>query len=157
MSVGLSPSHGLTGLGSAAVTYEHEVEIERSPEDVYAFLSDLENLPRWQAEVVEVRPETETRFREVRTFVGRRVESEIEITTAEPGREFSLRSDSGPVRFSVRHLLDPSGEGRTRLRVIGEAESPGGLFKLGGRLLRRAAEKRLHEDFARLKALLEAG
>lgn len=139
------------------MTYEHELEIERAPEDVYAFLSDPENLPRWQSEVVEVRPESETRFREVRTFVGRRIESMLEITAAEPGREFSVRSTAGPVRFAVRHLLEPAGEGRTRLRVLGEAKDPAGLFKLGGRLLRRAAARRVEEDFARLKALLESG
>ena len=138
------------------MTYEHELEIERPPEDVYAFLSEPENLPRWQSEVLEVRRETDTRFREVRTFVGRRIESTLEVTAAEPGREFSMRSASGPVRFSVRHLLEPAGEGRTRLRVVGETEGAGGLFKLGGRLLRRAAERRFHEDFARLKAILES-
>jgi carbon monoxide dehydrogenase subunit G len=139
------------------LTYEHELEIERPPDDVYAFLADPENLPRWQSEVLEVRRETDTRFREVRTFVGRRIESTLEVTTAEPGREFALRSASGPVRFSVRHVLEPAGEGRTRLRVTGETEGAGGLFKLGGRLLRRAAERRFQEDFERLKALVEAG
>jgi carbon monoxide dehydrogenase subunit G len=138
------------------VKYEHELEIERPPDDVYAFLADPENLPRWQSEVLEVRRETDTRFREVRTFVGRRIESILEVTAAEPGREFSLRSASGPVRFSVRHLLEPAGEGRTRLRVVGEAEGAGGLFKLGGRLLRRAARQRFQEDFAHLKAILES-
>lgn len=138
------------------MTYEHELEIERPPDDVYAFLSDPENLPLWQSGVLEVRRESDTRFREVRTFVGRRIESILEVTAAEPGREFSLRSASGPVRFSVQHLLEPAGEGRTRLRVVGEAEGAGGLFKLGGRLLPRAAEGRVHEDFASLKALLEA-
>lgn len=138
------------------MTYEHELEIERPPEEVYAFLAAPENLPRWQSDVLEVRPETETRFLEVRTFVGRRVESTLEVTAATPGREYSLRSVAGPVRFSVRHLLEPAGEGRTRLLVAGEAEAVGGLFKLGGRLLRRAAERRVREDFTRLKTQLEA-
>lgn len=138
------------------MTYEYELEIERAPTEVYAFLSDPENLPRWQSEVLEVRRESDTRFREVRTFVGRRIESTLEVTAAEPGREFSLRSASGPVRFSVRHLLEPAGEGRTLLRVAGETEGAGGLFKLGGRLLRRAAERRFQEDFERLKAILES-
>ena len=137
------------------MTYEHEVEIERSPEDVYAFIADPENLPKWQSGVIEVRRESETRFTEVRTFVGRRVESTIDIIAAEPGRELSLRSVAGPVRFSVHHLLEPAGEGRTRVRVVGESEGPGGLFKLGGRLLGRAVQQRAVEDFARLKELLE--
>ena len=135
--------------------YEHEVEIERAPADVYAFISDPENLPKWQHEVLEVRRESDTEFTEVRTFVGRRVESTIEVTKAEPGREFSLRAGAGPVRFAVRHLLEPAGEGRTRLRVMGESEGAGGVFKLGGRLLRRAVERRAREDFERLKELLE--
>ena len=136
--------------------YEHELEIDRSPEDVYAFLSEPANLPRWQSDVLEVRPESETRFVEVRAFVGRRIESTLEVTAATPGREYSLRSIAGPVRFSVNHFLEPAGESRTRLRVVGDAGAVGGLFKLGGRLLKRAAERRVHEDFARLKTLVEA-
>lgn len=135
---------------------EHTVEIERPPEDVYAFLSNPANLPRWQSEVSEVRPESQTRFTEVRMFVGRRVESTLDVTAAEPGREFAIRSVAGPLTFSVRHLLEPAGEGRTRLTVTGESEAPAGrFFKLGGRLLARAAERHFREDFARLKALLE--
>jgi carbon monoxide dehydrogenase subunit G len=138
------------------VKYEHEIEIEREPADVYAFLSDPENLPKWQHEVLEVRRESDTEFTEVRTFIGRRVESTIEVTVADPGREFSLRSGVGPVHFAVRHVLEPGGEGRTRLRVEGESEGAGGMFKLGGRLLRRAIERRAREDFERLKELLES-
>jgi len=138
------------------VKYEHEVEIERSPEDVYAFISDPENLPKWQHEVMEVRRESETRFTEVRTFVGRRMESTLDVTAAEPAREFSLRSRMGPVHFAVRHLLEPAGEGRTRLRILGESEGAGSIFKLGGRLLRRAVQHRAREDFERLKELLES-
>ena len=136
--------------------YEHEVVIERPPEDVYAFLSDPGNLPKWQSEVLEIRQESPTRFTEVRTFVGRRVESTLDVTAADPGREFSLRATAGPVRFTVRHLLEPAGEGATRVRLVGETQGAGGLFKLGGRLLRRAAERRAEEDFARLKQLLES-
>lgn len=136
--------------------YEHEVEIERAPDEVYAFLSDPENLPQWQHEVLEVRRESDTRFTEVRTFIGRRMESTIEVTKAEPGREFAIRAGAGPVHFAVRHLLDPAGEGKTRLRVLGESEGAGGLFKLGGRLLRRAVQRRAREDFDRLKELLES-
>jgi carbon monoxide dehydrogenase subunit G len=138
------------------VRYEHEVEIERPPGEVYAFLADPENLPKWQSGLLDVRSESEARFTEVRTFVGRRVESTIEVTAAEPGREFSLRTVAGPIRFSVQHLLDPAGEGGTRLLVKGEAAPVAGLFKVGSRLLRRAAKHRAEEDFVRLKAILEA-
>jgi hypothetical protein len=92
-------------------------------------------------------------FTEVRTIMGKRIESTLEVTNSEPGREFSLRSLTGPIRFSVRHLLEPSGSG-TRLRLEGEAD-PGRLFGFAGPLLRKAAEKRTRADVARLRRVLE--
>jgi carbon monoxide dehydrogenase subunit G len=141
--------------------YELAVEIARPPADVYAYLADPTHLPDWQEDVEEVRdapggplPAAAT-FTEVRSFLGKRVESTLEVTAADPGRELSLRTVSGPVQVSIRHLLEPTGDGTL---VLLEAEAdPGKLFGLGGPLLRKAAERRARGDFERLKALLEAG
>lgn len=141
--------------------YELAVEIARPPGDVYAFLADPANLPLWQEEVEEVRDATGgplpsgATFTEVRSFMGKRVESVLEVTASEPGREFSLRSLSGPVRFSARHLLAPSADGTT-LSLVGEAD-PGRLLGLAGPLVRRAAQRRTRSDFERLKSVLEEG
>jgi uncharacterized protein YndB with AHSA1/START domain len=136
-----------------------EVEVGRPPEAVYEFLADPANLPRWQEEVLEVRDTTGqplaagATFTEVRSFVGKRVESTVEVTASEAGREFSLRTLSGPIRFSVRHLLQPS-SGGTLLRFEGEAD-PGRAFGLAWPLLRKAAERRTRGDFERLKRALQ--
>lgn len=92
-------------------------------------------------------------MQEVRTFLGKRIESELEVTAYEPDRRFDLRSVSGPLRFSVSHALEADGEG-TRLHVAAEAD-PGRLFRFAGALVTRQAERQLREDFARLKRLLE--
>ncbi len=141
--------------------YELAVEIARPPAEVYAYLADPAHLPDWQEDVEEVRdapggplPSGAT-FTEVRSFLGKRVESTLEVTTAEPGRELTLRTVSGPVKVSIRHRLEPAGDGTL---VLLEAEAdPGKLFGLGGPLLRKAAERRARGDFERLKAVLEAG
>lgn len=141
--------------------YELAVEIARPPADVYAYIANPTHLPEWQGEIAEIRDATGdpltagSTFTEVRTFLGKRIESVLEVTASEPGREFSLRSLSGPVSFSARHLLEPSGEGTT-LRLVGEAD-PGKLFGLAGPLVRRAAERKTRADFERLKAVLESG
>lgn len=141
--------------------YELAVEIARPPAEVYAYLADPAHLPDWQADVEEVRAaagaplQAGATFTEVRSFLGKRAESTLEVTAAEPGREFSLRTLSGPVQVEIRHLLEPAGDG-TRVRVEAEAD-PGKLFGLGGPFLRKAAERRARGDFERLKALLEAG
>ena len=138
--------------------YELAVEISRPPAEVYAFLADPSNLHRWQEGVEEVHGPggplaAGSTFTEVRTFMGKRVESELEVTAAEPGREFSLRSLSGPVRFSARHLLAPADDG-TLLTLVGDVDA-GRLFGLAGGLVRKAAERRTRTDFERLRRLLE--
>ena len=139
--------------------YELAVEISRPPAEVYAFLADPSNLRLWQEGVEEVRGatggplEAGSAFTEVRTFMGKRVESELEVTASEPGREFSLRSLSGPVRFSARHLLEPTDDG-TLLTLVGDVNA-GRLFGVAGGLVRKAAERRTRADFERLRRLLQ--
>lgn len=135
--------------------FEHELEIERPPEDVYAFLSDPAKLPEWQGGVEEVAVLGERRFREVRTFMGRRAASEVEVTAAEPPREFAIRVVSGPVRVAARHALARVGPGRTRLRVEVEAD-PGSIPRLAAGVAARAARRQSEKDFRRLKEILEA-
>ena len=139
--------------------FEHTVEIARAPEEVFAYLTDLRNLPEWQASLVEVRPEREgavevgTRFREVRSAMGRRVESAVEVTELEPPRVFTVRATSGPLPFTVRHTLDGT-DGATRLRVEAEGE-PRGALRFAGPMVMRAAERQFRSDFERLKTVLE--
>jgi carbon monoxide dehydrogenase subunit G len=139
--------------------YELTIDIARSPGDVYAYLADPLHLREWQEDVQEVRDATGdplpagATFTEVRTFLGKRLESTLEVTASDPGKEFSLRTVTGPIDVAVRHLLEPTAAG-TRLTLLGEAD-PGRLFGLGGPLLRKAAERRARSDFERLKRRLE--
>ena len=139
--------------------FEQEVVIARPPDEVFAYLSDLGNLPEWQGSVSELRADEEgpleegARFTEVRRVAGKRIESRLEVETLAPGRELTLRVVTGPVPGTVRHLLDAAGDG-TRLRVIGEL-SGGGLRGLAGPLLERAARREAEADLRRLKQVLE--
>jgi uncharacterized membrane protein len=140
---------------------EHTVVVERPPEEVFAVLTDLTNLPEWQSGAVGVRGLEgdlgvgSTYVQELK-FLGKRLEAAIEVTEFEPGRCFSLRTRSGPIPFRVRHTLEPAdGGGTTRLRVELEGE-PGGLFKLAESLVMRNARRQLEGDFAALKQLVEA-
>ena len=37
-------------------TFEHTAQIDRPPEEVFAFLAQPANLPRWQSSLIAVRP-----------------------------------------------------------------------------------------------------
>jgi carbon monoxide dehydrogenase subunit G len=140
--------------------FEREIVIDRPPAEVFAYLSDLANVPEWQGSVVELRPEADAelregaRFTEVRRVAGKRIESTIEVAVLEPGRELTLRVVEGPVPGTVRHLVEPEGDA-TRLTVKGELAG-GGLRSLAGPLLERAARREAEGDLRRLKQTLEA-
>ena len=142
------------------VRLEHEVVVNRPVSEVFAYLTDAASLAEWQGGVVEARKESEgpvgvgTRFSEVRKFLGRRLESTVEVTEHEPDRTFSLRVVSGPVPFEVRHTLEPT-NGGTRIKLVGQGE-PGGFFKLAEPLVARQAKRTFEHDFATLRDILEA-
>jgi carbon monoxide dehydrogenase subunit G len=135
---------------------ELTVEIARRPEDVFAYLCDVSNLPRWQAgvqaaEVVGGGPAAAgSRIAESRRLLGRELRTTLEVVDHERPRLFSLRALDSPVPFAVRHELEPSAGG-TRLTVVAEGEVPG--FAAG--LLARRAERQFRRDFERLRRILE--
>ena len=138
---------------------ELTIEIARTPEEVFAYLTDVANLTAWQsgvhaAEIVGGgEPRAGARIAESRQLLGRDVHTTLEIAEYSPPRLFVLRALDGPVPFTIRHELEPDGD-ETLLRVVGEGDLallPG--FAAG--LMGRRVEKQLRRDFERLRTLLE--
>jgi carbon monoxide dehydrogenase subunit G len=128
------------------------VDIDCSPEDVYAYLTDVSNLPKWQSGVHSARREG-SQIHESRHMLGRELSTTLEIEEEDPPRVFALRAVNSPVPFSVRHEFEPSGGG-TRLTVTGEGDA-GMLPGFAAGIMARRAEKQFRKDFERLKKLLE--
>jgi uncharacterized membrane protein len=135
------------------VRFDLEVTIDRPVADVFAYVSDVRNLPTWQesADAAEWIDEGK-RFSERRSFLGRTAKLELEVTAREENR-FDVRSVSGPVRFEIRHSFAEAGNG-TRLSVTAEAKL-GGALRLAGRMAQGQAERQFHSDLERLKKILE--
>jgi uncharacterized protein YndB with AHSA1/START domain len=140
-------------------TFENTVMIARPIEDVFAFLSDLENIPKWNYAIVETRKISEgpvgvgTTYHQVRS-VPSRSEERLEITTYNPPRQLQIRGQLGPFASRLVYALDVIPEG-TRVTNTVELELGG-----PGRLLERVAVPRVREAVAanlrKLKELLEA-
>jgi carbon monoxide dehydrogenase subunit G len=142
------------------VRAELTIEIARPPEEVFAYLTDLSNLPAWQsgvhgAEVVGGgEPRVGARIAESRHFLGRELHTTLEIFEYEPPRLFSLRALDGPVPFSVRHELERAVDA-TRLAVSAEGDA-GPVPGFAAGMVTRRVEKQFRKDFERLKRLLES-
>lgn len=139
-------------------TFENTVMIARSIEDVFGFLSDLENIPKWNYAIVETRKVSEgpvgvgTTYHQVRS-VPSRSEERLEITTYSPPRQLEIRGQLGPFASRLFYVLAVTPDG-TRLTNTVEVELRG-----PGRLLGRVAVPRVREAVAanlrKLKELLE--
>jgi carbon monoxide dehydrogenase subunit G len=132
------------------VRAELSIEIARTPEDVYSYLTDVSNLPDWQAGVKSATLR-DGRIEESRSLLGRALNTRLEVVEQEEPRLFTLRALDSPVPFTVRHEVEPA-DGGTRLTVTAEGDVPG--FAAG--LLARRAEKQFRKDFERLKQILES-
>ena len=137
--------------------YRRTIEIASPPDDVFAFVTDLDNLPRWQPTVRDVRWDGDlhegAEFEETREMLGRRARSRLAVVALDPDRELSLRVVEGPVPLTVRHLFEPAGAG-TRVTLEAEGEA-GGLMRLAAPIAERAAARQATQDLERLKRLIE--
>ena len=140
--------------------YEHSVEIARPPEEVFAFVTETANYPRWQPSLVEIRPVTRGPLRlgseaiEVRRFLGREVETSWRCVEHKPGSRTAIEADDGPVPFRGTFVIERLGDGT---RFTWTVETRGAAARVGGPLVGRATRRELEENTARLKELLERG
>ena len=140
------------------------IEINRSPDDVFAYLDDVERHGEWQDQIVAVERQSEgplhvgSRVRETRRVPGGDRSMTYEITEHDPPRQSTFRVLDGPIRAVGTISLEPVGDGsRSRLTFTVEFRGQG----LAGRVLlpvaRTQARKQIPKDQAKLKALLESG
>ncbi len=138
----------------SAIKVEDTVEIDRPADEVFAYVTNPENLPTWTGVVMEVRRDSGDRFTLIQKFLGRRFETPCEVTTSEPNRRYVYRSIGGPIPYTFSYTLEPSGAG-TRFTNTGEGE-PGSFFRLVGPLFEKAAKRQVHHDLETLKDVLES-
>jgi uncharacterized protein YndB with AHSA1/START domain len=139
------------------------IEINRRPEEVFAYLDDVKRHGEWQEQIVDVQPESDQpmgvgkRVRETRRVPGGDRSMTYEITEHDPPRQSSFRVLDGPIRAVGTVSVEPIGDGsRSRLTFTLDFQGHG----LGGKVLlpvaKSQARKQIPKDQARMKALLES-
>ena len=139
------------------------IEIARSPEEVFAYITDPSQLAEWQDSLVSARPEGDGPLAvgsKVATTrrVGRGERTmTMEVTSMSPPRSWTLRGIDGPVRLMVSGSIEPL-DGGARSRVAIELDFEGrGLGKLLVPLVvRRQAAKEHPGNLQNLKQRLES-
>lgn len=141
--------------------FEKNGFINRPQQEVFDFVTDLENDPKWQSGVESVERTSNgpigagSTWRYQTKLLGRKVETEIEMVSYKPPHKASVKAIEGPVPFENTYTFEAQ-DGGTLLTVTGQAEI-GGFFKMAERLVGKHIEKQIENDAAAFKTLLEAG
>jgi uncharacterized membrane protein len=137
--------------------FENTIRIDRPVDEVFAFLSDFENIPKWNYYVLEVRQLSESPIGTGTTYhqVRKTDEQDFWITAFEPNHTVAVKTlpQSSP-RLETRFTLYEEGSAtwvRDEWRL--DTGRPASLERLlGGRVKSAVAE-----NLAKLKELLEEG
>lgn len=136
------------------------VVIGRPVAEVFAFMADYRNNPRWQegllaVEQADVPPRVGSLISTTRRLLGRTSTSVVRVTAYEEGRRIRSRSESGPVDYEGGYDYEAAGEGATRVAYEGVIRT-GRLMGPVGRVLARGFQGQMDQSLARLARLLEA-
>ena len=141
------------------IKVEKSFIIHRPIEEVFAYMSDLRTAPESQSGLLEMRQMTEgpvrvgTRYVGVRKFLGRKMESTMEIVEYEPNAKLVWKTISSPTPFESSLRFEPTSEGT---KVIWNLESEVGIFfGLADSLIAAAVRREVEASSGVLKDLLE--
>jgi uncharacterized protein YndB with AHSA1/START domain len=141
----------------------HSIEIARPPEEVFAYVDQLERHGEWQNTIISSKRETEgptrvgSRATDTRKVPGRTQDVTYEITEHDPPRKASFRGVNGPVRPVGTFTVEPVGEGSSRATIEIDLQGHGLLGLVFAPLARSQARKEIPQDHQRLKERLESG
>ena len=138
---------------------EKSITIGKSPEELYSFWRDFENLPRFMHHLESVNCVSLKRSHWVAKGPGGvRVEWDAEIYNEKPNELIAWRSLDGEVTNAGSVRFEPAGDRGTVVKVVVNYNTPGGkLSAFVARLLGGEPGQMIEDDLRRLKQLLETG
>jgi uncharacterized protein YndB with AHSA1/START domain len=144
------------------IRIEHSVVIDRSVDQVWDYLTDFQNTPKWDIGVVETKQTSAgpaglgTTFQNIGPFLGRNSVREYRVTEVEPEQKISISLVS-PSRLiqhaEISYMFQPDGD-RTRLTFSGSLELKG-IYKLLQPFLLQRAKKDGQGDLENLRRQLD--
>lgn len=131
------------------------VDIAAPPEEVFAYLSDMENNPKWQSGMVSARWTSDgpigvgSTYDQVATFLRRRIESTFAVEAYEPGRMIRASSTASSFPITFTRMVEPIESGTKVTAIItGDAS---GFFKIAEPILRRVVQRSVDGDYQNLR------
>ena len=142
-------------------TFENSVTIQRPADEVFAFLADFENIPRWNYAIEETKKASAgpvgvgTRYHQTRTVPSRNVEG-FEVTVFEPARRLAMHGQIGPFQATISYELEAVA-GATRLVNNVELDPSQAMLRLAAPLAAPRIKAAVAQNLGKLRLVLEGG
>jgi uncharacterized membrane protein len=167
-SLGLNTAESENGLGrrsnnTGEVSVAASYLINKSPEHLYSFWRNFENLPQFMSHLESVQTQDGGRTHWVAkapSLYGGTVEWDAEITAEQPSSYIAWRSlPGGDVEHRGSIRFEPAlGDRGTKVRVELHYQPPGGQAgRWLAKLFREEPEQQIHDDLRNFKRLMELG
>ena len=139
------------------------IEVARSPEAVFSYVTDPLRLAEWQESVVSTRMEGSgpagvgARVRVTRRVGRRDREMTAELAKLDPPRSWAVRGIDGPVRGNVNGTVEPIDDGaRSRVTIALDLHGHGIGKLLVPLVVRAQARKEMATNIRNLQQRLES-
>ena len=137
------------------ITFHDSIEVSQGRQKVFGFISDLNNIPKFQSEVVQSRVTTPgpvavgTRFEEVVKLGPWRIPTHCVVTEFDESGTFGFEASSKPVSYEGRFTVESVGAG-SRVTVRGTAKLQG-LWRLMEPILAGDVRKGVRHELLAIK------
>ncbi len=138
---------------------EESIEIKRPVDQVFAYVTDMKNLPKWVSAMQEVEQTspgqmgTGTTLKGVFKVMGSRMAWTSRVTEYEPNKKWGESISMGSMLSEELLTFDPIAGG-TKFNLLFDTKV-GGFLKLLAPLMTSSMRKQTKADLTKLKDLLE--
>jgi hypothetical protein len=142
--------------------FKQNVVINLSPEEIFAYMSDLENLTDWSSVVISSRKVSRESMHVGETvrctirFLGRWFDISFELVECQPNCYLTIKSISGIAPWLVAFRLKPVEGGGTNVSSEHVIYHTGGYLGLAEPAATNMIRRQVEHDMLTLKDLLEA-
>ncbi len=142
--------------------FKQSVIVNLPTEEIFVYMSDLENLADWSSVVIAARKISRESMQVGATvrctirFLGRWFDISFEIVECNPNRYLTIKSISGVAPCLISYQFEPVEGGGTNVSLDQVIHLIGGFLGLAEPVITSAVRRQLEHDLLTLKDILEA-
>ncbi|WP_158598294.1 SRPBCC family protein [Falsibacillus albus] len=133
--------------------------IERPPHEVFRYIANFENNPKWQGGMVKAKFTTPgpieigSTYEQTAKFLGKRIITTFKVTEFMEDQKIKIESISSSFPIQVTRYVEPSSSG-TRVFAIVQGDARR-FFRISEPLLKLMVSSSVKSDYRKLKKQLE--